>query len=166
MARVFKRADAWWIDYFFEGKRHRQKIGAKRKAEGALANVRTKIASGDFVAPGLRVPTSEAADILTFRTFTEDEFIPWSEMQHSASHHERIKFALSKHVYPVFGDMPVDQITVKQIEDYKSARRRGEGSVGQACIRGDSEPRIVRPESHPEEGRGVGQVGLKSCRRG
>jgi len=33
-------------------------------------------------------------------------------------------------LYPVFGDIPVDQITVKQVEDYKSARRRAKGRSG------------------------------------
>lgn len=130
MARVYKRNDAWWIDYFFEGKRHRQKIGAKRKAEDALAQVRAKIASGDFVAPGRRTSASEKTDALTFRAFAESEFMPWSEMEHSASHHSRLKFALSKHVYPAFGNTPLDEITVKQIEDYKSFRRRAKGRGG------------------------------------
>ena len=51
MARVFKRGDSWCLDYIYQGKRHRPKIGAKRKAEAALAEIRAKIAAGDFVAP-------------------------------------------------------------------------------------------------------------------
>jgi hypothetical protein len=46
-------------------------------------------------------------------------------MQHAQSHHDRLRLALSKHLYPVFGDLPLSEITIKQIEDYKGARRSG-----------------------------------------
>ena len=130
--RTHKRKDAWWIDCFFEGKRHRQKIGARRKAEDALADVRTKIASGDSVAPNRRVSTSESADILTFRTFTEDAFIPWSEMQHSATHHRRLRGIISKHLLPRFGSRSLDSISTKDIESYKISRCRDK--VGAALV--------------------------------
>jgi len=46
--------------------------------------------------------------------------------------------ALSKHLYPVFGDLPLSEITIKQIEDYKGARRRarnrGGKSVSEATV--------------------------------
>jgi hypothetical protein len=51
VAGVFKKQDAWWIDYYYQGKRHRQKIGAKRKAEDAITQI---IAAGDFIPPEQR----------------------------------------------------------------------------------------------------------------
>ena len=89
MARVFKRKESWWIDYYYLGRRYRQKIGAKRKAEDALAEVRTRIATGVFVPPDKR--RHEEAFVrrpVLFAAFIEAEYLPWSKVEHSTKHHD------------------------------------------------------------------------------
>ena len=40
---VFRKRDTWWIDYYHDGTRHRQPIGARRKdAVAALSQIRIK----------------------------------------------------------------------------------------------------------------------------
>jgi integrase len=128
MARVFKRKDAWWIDYFFEGRRHRQKIGAKRTAEDALAQVRAKMAAGEFVSPGRRMEAAQKA--VTFATFVAHDFRPWSETEHAPSHCRRMKSIINKHLLPCFGSMLLTQITTKDVADYKAARLRSKLGSG------------------------------------
>jgi len=138
---VYKRkdrdgGDVWWIDYYYQGTRYRQKIGAKRKAEGAMAEIRSKIAAGDFVAPDKRTAPAEKVQF-TFAKFAEEEFLPWSGMQHSEKHHIRLRSILGKHLMPLFGTVPLGQITTKQIEDYKLSRRRhrrGSKAVAEATV--------------------------------
>ena len=127
MARVFKRQDSWWIDYYYQGTRHRQKIGAKRKAEEALAQIRVKIAMGEFTAPQSR---QAPKPILTFEGFARKEFVPWPEGEHAASHHVRLRTILNVHLIPWFGKASLTEITTKQIADYKTSRRRDRCGVG------------------------------------
>ncbi|HOM27248.1 MAG TPA: hypothetical protein PKV21_07060 [bacterium] len=48
--RVFKRDGYWWIDFTFQGKRHRKKISKKkREAEKALASIHTRIIEGKYL---------------------------------------------------------------------------------------------------------------------
>ena len=132
MARVFKRKDAWWIDYFFEGTRHRQKIGARRKAEDALTQIRSMIATGEFVAPNRRVTADVSNRALSLEEFVAADLLPWSEHQHSATHHRRLRGIFSKHLLPRFGSRSLDSISTKDIESYKIARRRDK--VGAALV--------------------------------
>ena len=47
---VYRKNDTWWIDYYYQERRYRQKIGNRKKdAEEALSKIKVKIASGDFV---------------------------------------------------------------------------------------------------------------------
>ncbi len=49
MGVVFKR-QSWWLDYRFNGRRHRQKVGpSKTLADNAWAKVRTEIAENKFL---------------------------------------------------------------------------------------------------------------------
>jgi integrase len=125
MASVFKKQDSWWIDYYYLGKRHRQKIGAKRKAEDALSQIRTKIAAGDFVAPDER----QEQDLLVrravdFADFARREFLPWSAVEHATKHHDVQKRMLEAHLIPYFKGLHLHEITAKRIEDYKPLRLR------------------------------------------
>ena len=39
---------------------------------------------------------------ILFKTFAEEEFLPWSKMQHSANHSLRLQFAPKVHLVPFF----------------------------------------------------------------
>jgi integrase len=126
MARVFKRKESWWIDYFHEGRRYRQKIGAKRKAVDALAAVMSKRAAGEFIAPDKRrqMAALERKPIL-FETFAREEYLPWSETHHSAQHHRLQQSILRVQLLPHFDRCPLHEITPKMLDDYVSQRKRG-----------------------------------------
>ena len=47
---VYRKNETWWIDYYYQGKRCRQKIGTRKKdAEEALNQIKVKISAGEFV---------------------------------------------------------------------------------------------------------------------
>jgi integrase len=119
--------DTWWIDYQYQGTRYRQKIGTRKKdAEEALSKIKVKIAAGEFIPPEER-KREEAfqRQPVLFETFALEEFLPWSQGQHSANHYIRLQYALNTRLIPYFGKRPLHEITTKLIEDYKIARLRG-----------------------------------------
>ncbi len=47
---VFKRNDNWWIDYYVEGRRRREKIGPSKKlAEMVLKKQMVEMAEGKYL---------------------------------------------------------------------------------------------------------------------
>jgi len=123
---VFKKNDAWWIDYYYQGRRYRQRIGTKRKdAEEAQSQIKVKIAAGEFVPPDerQREETTGPQPVL-LADFARNDFLPWSETQHSRNHYERQAIALRRHLIPYFEGCYLDNITAKQIENYKIMRLR------------------------------------------
>ncbi|MBT4497885.1 MAG: site-specific integrase, partial [Gemmatimonadetes bacterium] len=59
-----------------------------------------------------------------FKIFASKDFIDWSRMQHSTSHFGRLQRIINKHLIPYFGDCYLDEISYKQIEDYKIMRQK------------------------------------------
>ena len=123
MARVFKRGDSWCLDYIYQGKRHRPKIGAKRKAEAALAEIRAKIAAGDFVAPDRR-QEQPAQERLIFAEFAKSSYELFSKAEHSANHYEQQRVFLRAHLLPFLGNQLLSDITRSMVEDYRLQRLR------------------------------------------
>lgn len=134
---VFKRDDSWYtyVTYRYTDadgvprtKRIRKKIGTKKsEAVEAEARIRGEIAAGTYNPD----PPRRAESAITFADFVAKEFLPWSEVQHSDSHHSGLKYVLTIRMKPHFGDLQLQEITTKRIEDYKLARRsqsyRGKG---------------------------------------
>jgi site-specific recombinase XerD len=124
MAVYQKRGD-WWVDFYFQGKRYRQKIGTRKKdAEQALNQIRIKITAGEFVPTEERQPEQSEPQSILFQAFAKKEFLPWSKAQHSAKHYVRLESIVRVHLIPAFGKRHLHEITTKQIEDYKTKRRR------------------------------------------
>jgi site-specific recombinase XerD len=122
---VFKKNESWWIDYYYIGRRYRQKIGSRKKdAEEAFSQVKVQIAAGTFVPQSERSQQAEAPEVLTFQAFAADEFLPWSQAQHADKHHTRLSSIIRAHLNPVFGHRPLHELTTKLIEDYMVKRRR------------------------------------------
>ena len=70
---VFRKNDAWWIDYYHEDRRHRQKIGSRKKdAEEALSRIKVKIDTGEFTGPAGR-PSADEQRVPRFDAFATDE---------------------------------------------------------------------------------------------
>jgi integrase len=122
----------WWIDFYFQQKRYRQKIGSRKKdAINALADIKVQIATGKFIPPDKRQCQilSNPGHVL-FSTFATEDFLNWSKVHHSASHHDRLRRIINKHLIPYFDGCYLDEISYKQIEDYiitrqKSGYKRG-----------------------------------------
>ena len=105
---VYRKNETWWIDFYYQGKRHRQKIGAKKKdAEEALNQIKVKIATGDFVPPDQRKAEPEGPKPILFADFADNDFLPWSETQHSRNHYVRQRDALHKHLFPIRLSQPI-----------------------------------------------------------
>lgn len=135
--KVKGKNEPWWIDYRFKGKRYRQLIGTKKKeAEEALAQIKIKISAGDFVPIEERQEEeSSEPQSPPLKDFVKDDLLPWSEVQHSANHHRRLRYALDIHLLPFFGECHLHEITPKQIEDYKGKRHREGYRRGKKKIR-------------------------------
>lgn len=123
---VFQKNGNWWIDYYYQDRRYRQKIGTKKKdAEEALSRIKVQIAAGEFVSPEERKrEAASGPESVLFADFARDEFLPWSETQHSRNHYERQGLALRLHLIPYFEGRHLHEISTKQIEDFKSMRLR------------------------------------------
>ena len=129
---VYRKNDAWWIDYYYQGTRHREKIGSvKKDAQEALSRIKVKIAAGDFVSPDQR-RQEEAFERkpMLFETFVFEEFLPWLEVEHSRSHFTRQSVSYRLHLVPYFKGVNLHEITQKRIEDYKPLRLKGRYTRG------------------------------------
>lgn len=122
---VYRKNDTWWIDYYYQDRRHRQKIGSRRRdAEEALSKIKVKIAAGEFVPPEERLRQDALGPKpVRFSAFALEELLPWSEAEHSGHHHQRLKSALKGHLLPYFGKYYLHEITPKLVADYKTQRR-------------------------------------------
>ena len=131
---VYKRGGNWhtYVTYKYvdangvpRQRRIRRKIGPRRgDAVEAETQIRAQIAAGTYdpdpVEPTLPV---------MFADFCEEEFLPWSKTEHSASHHDNLQRMLRVRWMPYLADHSLAEVTTKQIEDYKS-RRKGEAYKG------------------------------------
>ena len=127
---VYQRNGNYWIDYYYQDRRYRQKIGTRKKdAEEALSRIKVQVAAGEFIPPEER-KRKEALNSILFADFARNDFLPWSETQHSRNHYERQELALRVHLIPFFEGRHLDEITPKMIEDYKSARLRARYVAG------------------------------------
>jgi site-specific recombinase XerC len=125
---VFKKNDAWWIDYYYQGCRYRQKIGSRRRdAEEASAQIKVKIAAGDFVPPADRKRQEEVRRSIAFESFATADFLEYSKVDHARSHHSQQRMIVTSHLIPYFGGMQLDEIVSKDIEKYKRIRSQKVG---------------------------------------
>ena len=126
---VFKRKDreGWSIDYYYQGRRYRQTIGGRRAdAVEALARIKVQIAADDFVPPEerKRQKSLEKQSVL-FRDFAVNEYLNWSEINHSPNHRRLQESIIRVQLVPYFGERYLHEFTTKHIEDYVAQRRRG-----------------------------------------
>lgn len=129
---VLRKNDSWWIDYYYQGKRHRQKVGTRKKdAEEALNQIKVKIATGEYVPPEERqCQEQQGPQVVLFKEFAYAEFLPWSKGQHAKSHYERQEKALRLHLIPFFKGLYLHGITAQRVEAYKLKRSRSRFTRG------------------------------------
>ena len=125
---AFRRDDNWYTDVMFRFKdpkglprrrRIRKKVGPrKQEAIEAEAQIRGQIAAGTYDPEPL-----EAIKPTLFKDFCEEEFLPWSRIQHSSAHHTELGRMLTARLIPFFEGLHLHEIVTKRVEDYKLARR-------------------------------------------
>jgi integrase len=129
---VYQRKGTYWIDYYYQDRRYRQKIGSRRRdAEEALSKIKVKIAAGEFVPPEER-KRQQATEPhrVQVSVFALEEFLLWSEAQHAPRHYQRLASVVRVHLLPYFGKHLLGEVTPKMIEDYKAMRHRGRYTRG------------------------------------
>jgi integrase len=119
---VYKKSNNWWVDFYYQGERCRRKIGPRRRdAVEALSRIKVSIASGTYVDPSQQ---QKAPSMLSYADFCRQEFLPWSEGQHSPGHYRRLKSIIEHHLIPWVGTVSIDEVSTKQIDAYLTSRRR------------------------------------------
>ena len=110
---VFQKGRDWYIDYYVNGSRKREKIGPnKRLAETVLAKRKAEIAEGRFLNAPTR--TRVRFDDLAFQylEFSKTNKRSWAR-----------DYASMKHLKAAFGGRYLFQITPLMIEQYKAKRQ-------------------------------------------
>lgn len=46
--RKYQRGKTWYVDYYYEGRRTRKKVGSEKDAENALAAIKADILRGEY----------------------------------------------------------------------------------------------------------------------
>ena len=111
--------------------RVRRKISKKKKdAEDAEAKLRAAIAEGRFIPPELREVRVPRAEQISFEEFSLRYYLPWSEAEHSASHHLQQIRIIKQHLIPAFGPEKIGRINRHQIEDYMRGRLKAKYERG------------------------------------
>ena len=102
----------WWIDYYINGKRKREKIGPDRRlAQTVLKKRKVQIAENRYLDKRKEVD-------ITFKELTE------FYLDYSAKHkksHERDQYSV-KALLSYFGNTQAGKITPSTVEDYKAHR--------------------------------------------
>jgi integrase len=111
---IYKRNKIWYIDYYFEGKRIRERVGPRKKlAESILTIRQAEIAQGKFDIQLLK-PS------VTFKELS-DLYIEYAKVNKKSWRRDVTSL---NNILPVFGELSLRNITPLIIEEYKQKRRR------------------------------------------
>jgi integrase len=109
---IFERppnSGIWWISYCdAEGKRHREKVGARSAAIDAVNRRRLEVKEGRFVPP-------RAAARLTFRDLAKAAMAQ-KKLRLAPLSYETDRLRLEK-LLPLIGNVPADRLTADRIEE-------------------------------------------------
>lgn len=126
---VFQKQDAWWIDYYVDGRRKREKIGPDKKlAETVLAKRKVEIAENRYLDKR-KIPKTTFGEMAT-------DYLEWSKAnKRSWDRDETSLRALKKG----FGGKRLADITTEAVERYKTQRvkHRAPATVNRelACLK-------------------------------
>ncbi|MBI4245215.1 MAG: site-specific integrase, partial [Planctomycetes bacterium] len=116
---VRKKGDNYFIDYWYRGKRHRQKVGpSRRQAESVLNKIKVSIAENRFL------DVRKQQKIL-FKDMAREYIERYSRQNKKSSDKDE---SILKRLIPLFGNRYLYEITPLMIEDYK-ARRISDGRL-------------------------------------
>lgn len=119
---VYRKNEAWWIDYYVEGVRKRERIGRNRRfAERMLEKRRAAIIEGRFV-------DRRKDRKLTLRRLAE-QYIEYSKRNKRSWERD---VASCKHLVAHFGERQLRAITPESVERYKKKRMQERPRRGSA----------------------------------
>jgi len=102
----------WWIFINHKGKRKAKKIGKdKRTAMEVAKKIGARLTLGEFDIE------EEKKTIPTFKEYSDLWLSSYIKPLRRSSTHERYQEVLKRHVYPVIGEIPLDQIKRANIRD-------------------------------------------------
>ena len=109
---LFKKGDAWYIDYYVDGKRRREAIGPNRKmAEKALAKRRVQVAENEFLDIVRKPKTTFDELAKIYIDYAKTNKLSWTRDEYSI-----------KRLSQNFAGKRLEQISPFLIEKYKNAR--------------------------------------------
>ncbi|MGH9353140.1 MAG: tyrosine-type recombinase/integrase [Terriglobia bacterium] len=115
---IYKRGSVYWYEFRFEGRRHQASTGLtnKRAAFCVEAMRKTELAEG-------RAGIIHRKSAPTFEEFAHNEFLPWSKKQHESKPKTQAYYRVStKALLALFGKLPLDCITPRDVERFKVTR--------------------------------------------
>ncbi len=111
---VLKRNNNWWIDYYFKGRRKREKIGPnKREAEIVLGKRKAQIREGKFF-------DIQRQEKVKFEEFTEIYLENYARPNKRSAWRDEISI---KHLLTYFKGKYLYEIVSLDAEDYKRKRK-------------------------------------------
>jgi len=117
---LFNKNGDWWIDYYANGQRHREKIGIKRSiAKEVLAIRQGEIAKGTFIPKKDRKRKSG----VRFNDFAQEYLTRHSKVNNTKSWKTADLPNINK-LKIHFGNKYLEEITPRQIAEFKSIRIR------------------------------------------
>lgn len=107
--KIKGKGKPWWVFINHQGKRKSKMVGDKQSAEKVAAEIRTKLKLGDFKIDDKKLPK--------FEEYADKWLVGYIGILRRESTCERYQVILDKHIYPVFSEKRLDQITRGDIRD-------------------------------------------------
>jgi integrase len=108
--RKYQRGKTWYVDYYYEGRRIRKKVGSEKDAENALAAIKADILRGEYRFKKDRK--------IRFEDFAK-EYLDYAKINKRSWGRDESSL---KRLLPHFKDILLSKITVRHIEEYKRMR--------------------------------------------
>jgi len=109
--KVRGKGQPWWVFISHNGRRTSRKVGDRKAAEAVASGIRARIQLGTF-------EFEEKKPVPTFKEYAERFMKTYSAMNHKPSTRAGYESVLKVHLYPVFGRVPLDKITKKDVKDF------------------------------------------------
>ena len=112
------RGNPWWVFITHKGKRTSRQVGDKAAAEAVASKIRAKLKLGEF-----DLDEKKKRPVPLFKDFAKGFMETYSAINHKESTQESYQHALDLHLLPYFGDMPLNEISRKEIKDFLTQKQ-------------------------------------------
>ena len=108
--RKYQRGQIWYVDYYYDGRRIRKKVGSEKDAENALAAIKADILRGEYRFRKDRK--------IRYENFAK-EYLDYAKVNKRSWGRDESSL---KRLLPFFGNLLLSKITPRHIEEYKRVR--------------------------------------------